>query len=59
MSASYDITIEQGTDWTRELFLTTATQGAIDLTGRTFTAPPLRVATQVTISLERTAPVFA
>ena len=38
MSAFYNITIEQGTDWTRDLFLTTATQGAINITGRTFTA---------------------
>lgn len=37
-AASYDIQIEQGADWTRDLFLTTATQGAIDVSGRTFSA---------------------
>jgi hypothetical protein len=38
MSATYNITLEQGADWTRDLTLTTATQGAINLTGRTFSA---------------------
>lgn len=37
-AATYDIEIEQGADWTRDLFVTTATQGAIDLTGRTFSS---------------------
>lgn len=37
-AATYNIIIEQGADWTRDLFLTTATQGAIDLAGRTFSA---------------------
>lgn len=36
MSATYNITIEQGADWQRDLFLSTATQGAINITGRTF-----------------------
>jgi len=56
MSATYNITIEQGTDWTRDLFLTTATQGAISLAGRTFTAqirqmPGGTVATQIATSV--------
>jgi hypothetical protein len=56
MAASYDITIEQGTDWTRDLFLATATQGAIDLTGRTFSAqirqmPGGTVVTQIATSV--------
>lgn len=37
-AANYNIEIEQGADWTRDLFLTTATQGAIDVSGRTFSA---------------------
>lgn len=37
-AAAYDIQIEQGADWSRDLFLTTATQGAISLSGRTFSA---------------------
>lgn len=36
MSATYNISIEQGADWQRDLFLTTATQGAINISGRTF-----------------------
>ena len=56
MAASYDITIEQGTDWTRDLFLTTATQGTISLAGRTFTAqirqmPGGTVVTQIATSV--------
>ena len=56
MSATYNITIEQGTDWTRDLFLTTVTQGAISLAGRTFTAqirqmPGGTVATQIATSV--------
>jgi hypothetical protein len=56
MAASYDITIEQGTDWSRDLFLTTATQGYINLTGRTFTAqirqmPGGTVVTQIATSV--------
>ena len=56
MAATYNITIEQGTDFTRELFLTTATQGAIDVTGRTFTAqirqmPGGTVVTQIATSV--------
>ena len=38
MSASYDITIEQGTDFSRTLFLTTDTATPINVAGRTFTA---------------------
>lgn len=37
-AASYNIIIEQGADWSRDLFLTTATQGAINISGRTFSA---------------------
>jgi hypothetical protein len=56
MSAIYNITIEQGTDWTRDLFLTTATQGYINLTARTFTAqirqmPGGSVVTQISTSV--------
>jgi hypothetical protein len=56
MSATYNITIEQGTDWTRDLFLTTATQGYINLTGRTFAAqirqmPGGTVVTQIATSV--------
>jgi hypothetical protein len=56
MSASYNITIEQGTDWTRDLFLTTATQGYISLAGSTFTAqirqmPGGTVVTQIATSV--------
>ena len=42
-AASYNIVIEQGADWTRDLFLTTATQGTIDVSGRTFKAEILSV----------------
>jgi len=38
MAATYNITIDQGADWQRDLFLTTATQGAINISGRTFTS---------------------
>lgn len=38
MAATYDIAIEQGADWSRDLFLTTATQGAINIAGRTFSS---------------------
>lgn len=38
MASNYNITIEQGADWTRDLFLTTATQGAINISGRTFSS---------------------
>jgi hypothetical protein len=56
MAATYNFTIEQGTDWTRDLFLTTATQGAIDVTDRTFTAqirqmPGGTVVTQIATSV--------
>jgi len=56
MAATYNITIEQGTDWTRDLFLTTATQGTISLAGRTFTAqirqmPGGTVVTQIATSV--------
>ena len=37
-AATYNIAIEQGADWSRDLFLTTATQGAINVSGRTFKA---------------------
>lgn len=37
-AATYNITIEQGADWSRTLFLTTASQGAVSLEGRTFSA---------------------
>jgi len=56
MSATYNITIEQGADWQRDLFLTTATQGSISLAGRTFTAqirqmPGGTVVTQIATSV--------
>lgn len=56
MAASYNITIEQGTDWARDLFIATATQGAINLAGRTFTAqirqmPGGTVVTQIATSV--------
>jgi len=38
MSASYNITIEQGTDFSRTLFLTTDTSTPINIAGRTFSA---------------------
>lgn len=38
MAATYNITIEQGADWSRDLFLTTATQGAVNISGRTFSS---------------------
>ena len=55
-AANYDIEIEQGADWTRDLFLTTATQGAIDLSSRTFSAqirqfPSGTVATAIACSV--------
>jgi ribonuclease PH len=55
-AATYNITIEQGTDWTRDLFLTTATQGTIDVSGRTFSAqirqyPSGTVATAIACSV--------
>ncbi|NDD54358.1 hypothetical protein EBZ39_10860 [bacterium] len=37
-ASTYNINLEQGADWTRDLFLATATQGAINLSGRTFKA---------------------
>jgi len=56
MAATYNITIEQGTDWTRDLFLTTATQGAISLAGSSFAAqirqfPGGSVVTQIATSV--------
>ena len=56
MSATYNITIEQGTDWTRDLFLSTATQGSINISGRTFSAqirqmPGGTVVTQIATSV--------
>lgn len=53
---TYNITIEQGADWTRDLFLTTATQGTIDVSGRTFKAeirqyPSGTVATAINCSV--------
>lgn len=55
-AATYNITIEQGADWTRDLFLTTATQGAIDVSGRTFSSqirqyPSGTVATTIACSV--------
>lgn len=38
MAASFDITIEQGTDFSRTLFLTTDTATPINVAGRTFSA---------------------
>jgi hypothetical protein len=56
MSATYNITIEQGADWQRDLFLSTATQGKISLAGRTFAAqirqmPGGTVVTQIATSV--------
>ena len=56
MSATYNFTIEQGADWSRDLFLTTASQGAINITGRTFKAeirqyPSGTVATAIACSV--------
>jgi hypothetical protein len=56
MAASYDITIEQGADWIRDLFLTTSTQGAIDISQRTFSSqirqyPSGSVATSINCSV--------
>jgi hypothetical protein len=56
MAATYDITIEQGADWSRDLFLTTSTQGAINIAGRTFTSqirqyPSGSVATSINCSV--------
>jgi len=56
MSATYNITIEQGADWQRDLFLSTATQGAINISGRTFTSqirqyPSGTVATAISCSV--------
>lgn len=56
MSAAYNFTIEQGADWSRDLFLTTASQGSIDITGRTFKAeirqyPSGTVATAIACSV--------
>ena len=53
---TYNITIEQGADWTRDLFLTTSTQGTIDVSGRTFKAeirqyPSGTVATAIACSV--------
>lgn len=55
-ASTYNITIEQGADWTRDLFLTTATQGTIDVSGRTFKAeirqyPSGTVATAIACSV--------
>lgn len=55
-AANYDITIEQGADWSRDLFLTTATQGAVNISGRTFSAqirqfPSGTVATAIACSV--------
>jgi len=56
MAATYDITIEQGADWSRDLFLTTSTQGAINIAGRTFASqirqyPSGSVATSINCSV--------
>jgi hypothetical protein len=56
MAATYNITIEQGADWQRDLFITTATQGTINVSGRTFTSqirqyPSGTVATAIVCSV--------
>lgn len=55
-AATYHIEIEQGADWSRNLFLATATQGAIDVSGRTFSSqirqyPSGTVATAIVCSV--------
>lgn len=37
-AANYDITIEQGADWSRTLFMTTATGTAVNIAGRSYSA---------------------
>jgi hypothetical protein len=56
MAAVYNITLDQGADWSRDLFLATSTQGTIDVSGRTFKAeirqyPSGTVATAIACSV--------
>ena len=60
MAATYNIAIEQGPDFSRDLFLTTATQGPISVAGRTFAAqirqyPSGTVATAFTVTVPSAA----
>jgi len=59
-AASYDITIEQGADWSRSIFMTTASGTAINVAGTTFSAqirqyPSGTVATAFTVTVPSAA----
>jgi len=59
-AATYNITIEQGVDWQRTVFMTTASGTAIDVAGRTFSAqirqfPSGTVATAFTVTVPSAA----
>lgn len=59
-AATYHIEIEQGVDWSRSIFMTTASGTAINVAGRTFSAqirqfPAGTVATAFTVTVPSAA----